>query len=481
VNHIYIAIDLKSYYASAECVARNLDPLTTNLVVADPERSRNTICLAVSPSLKQYGISGRARMFEVKEAVEKINFQRLRDNGWKPFRASSYVDPKLKNDPSLELDYIIAPPRMGYYLKVSAEIYGIYLKYAAPEDILVYSIDEVFIDVTPYLNLYHMSAHDLAMTMIRDVLHTTGITATAGIGTNLFLAKVAMDITAKHMEADKDGVRIAELDEITFRKTLWNHTPLTDFWRIGHGTERRLNNLNLYTLGDVARCSLENEDILYKAFGVNAELLIDHAWGYESCTMKDAKTYQPMDHSLSNGQVLMKSYKYDEAAMVISEMADQLANDMVQKHLIADKFVIWAGYDLFAVENLGRAGDRGTVTLPFATSSSDLIRKAAVDTFLSVTDKNLLFRRLGICAIHVMPENQEEKKENVQLDLFGETERKEKQKEKLKQEAEREKHLQEALLAIQQEYGKNAVIKAVSKMEGATAVMRNSQIGGHKA
>lgn len=462
----YIAIDLKSFYASVECVDRGLDPLTTNLVVADVSRTEKTICLAVSPSLKSYGIPGRARLFEVVQRVKSINDQRRR-NG------------------SPALEYIAAPPRMHRYMEVSTQVYGVYLKYIAPEDIHVYSCDEVFIDATAYLDTYKCTARDLAMKMVRDVLATTGITATAGIGTNMFLAKVAMDIEAKHSPADKDGVRIAELDEMTFRQKYWEHRPLTDFWRIGHGLAARLEANYMYTLGDIARCSINCEPRLYKLFGVNAELLIDHAWGWEPCTIAQIKAYKPTVNSLSTGQVLSKAYTFDKAKLVVREMTDNLVLELVAKHLVTDRMTLMIGYD---IENLtdekrrmaytgpmekdwyGRTVPKpshGTIRLSRQTSSTDLITDAVMQLFDRVVDRNLLVRRMNVVAENTIDES----KADIQLDLFDNH-----------QEAdERERRRQEAILAIKNKYGKNAILKGMNFEEGATAKDRNQQVGGHKA
>ena len=450
-EHTYIAIDLKSFYASAECVARGLDPLTTNLVVADASRTDKTICLAVSPSLKAYGIPGRARLFEVN--------QKLKGTG---------------------VQYIIAPPRMSYYIEVSSRIYSIYLRFIAPEDIHVYSIDEVFIDATQYLRLYNTNPHDLAMRLVREVLKETGITATAGIGPNLYLCKVAMDIEAKHSAPDKDGVRVAALDEMSYRRKYWTHRPLTDFWRIGKGTVNRLAAMHLYTLGDVARRSLTDEESLYKAFGVNAELLIDHAWGWEPCTMEYIKSYRPVTSSLSSGQVLTRPYKADEAALIVREMTDLLALDLVDKKLVTDQLVLHIGYENGAAKGYkgpvvadwyGRPTPKpahGSVNLPGATSSTTLIMKAAMELFDRIIDPSLQVRRIYVVASHVLPE---EKADGLQLDLFDEA----------PVDLARERRQQEAILEIRRRFGKNAILKGMNFEEGATTRDRNNQIGGHKA
>jgi len=456
----YIAIDLKSFYASAECVARGLDPLTTHLVVADESRTDKTICLAVTPALKAYGIPGRARLFEVKQRVAQVNAAR------KP------------GTPPLE--FLIATPRMAYYVEVSSRIYGIYLRFIAPEDIHVYSIDEVFIDATHYLSLYKTTPHELAMRLIREVLKETGITATAGIGPNLYLCKIAMDVEAKHRDADKDGVRIAELDEMSYRQKYWSHRPLTDFWRIGRGTEARLQKLGLWTLGDVARCSLRNEEALYKAFGVNAELLIDHAWGWEPCTMADIKSYRPTESSLSIGQVLTRPYPFEQAALIVREMTDSLVLSLVDKKLVTDQLVLHVGYEsgkpsgfkgAMVADWYGRATPKpahGSMNMDFPTSSTTLIMKAMMELFHRIVHPSLTVRRIYVVAAHVMDEN---KVEGRQMSLFDEN----------PVDLEKERRQQEAILAIRQKFGKNAILKGMNFEEGATARERNQQIGGHKA
>lgn len=488
-NRTYLAIDLKSYYASAECVARHLDPLTTNLVVADLTRTEKTICLAVSPSLKAHGISGRARLFEVVEKVRKVNAQRLQNavklgkavmkDGKPSFRDASSDETALKADPSLELSYIVAPPRMLYYEKMSRQIYGIYLKFVAPEDICVYSIDEVFIDITPYLSHYNTTAHDLAMSMVREVLYATGITATAGIGSNLYLAKLAMDIVAKHAEPDKDGVRIAELDEESFRYLLWDHKPMTDFWQTGPATVKRLEALGIHTMGELARFSMKYEDILYSRFGVDAEILIDHAWGLEPCTMKEIKAYKPSTTSISEGQVLKEPYSNDKARIIVREMADSLSMQLLGKRLITDGLVLDIGYDRencdkgiyhgpVHMDQYGRKvpkGAHGTARLDNATNVSSQLIKVCTELFDKITDKKLTVRRVTIAAIRVAPD------EGIfQVDLFTDTKK-----------LEKEKSLQQAMLGIKQKYGKNAVLKGTNFVEGATMRERNEEIGGHRA
>lgn len=500
-SRIYIAIDLKSFYASVECVDRNLDPLNTNLVVADVSRTEKTICLAVSPSLKAYGISGRARLFEAVQRIMQINAQRRHRLRGQAFRGKSYIDSELKSNPYLELDYIAAPPRMAHYIEYSTRIYNIYLKYISAEDIHVYSIDEVFIDVTNYLATYKMTPRELAATMIHDVLKTTGITATAGIGTNLYLAKVAMDIVAKHIPADENGVRIAELDEMSYRQQLWSHKPLTDFWRVGHGLSEKLIKNGMYTMGDVAHCSVVNEDILYNLFGVNAELLIDHAWGWEPCTIDVIKQYKPSTNSFSSGQVLNCPYTAEKALVVIKEMTDALSLSLVDKKLVTDQLVLTVSYDRESLTNpeiaeqykgpvskdyYGRLTPKhahGTVNLGGHTSSSRQMLKAVVGLYRSIVNPILLIRRLNVTVNHVIPEDkiEEPQAKAVQLDLFGDTEEQQQKIQKEKEERAKERRMQEALLNIKKKFGKNAILNAVSYSEGATARERNNQIGGHKA
>ena len=497
----YIAIDLKSFYASVECRERGLDPLDTNLVVADESRTDKTICLAVTPSLKSYGISGRGRLFEVKQRVKEANAGRRHDAPGHRLEGSSYSFSELQEKPELAIDFIIAPPRMAYYMEYSTRIYQVYMKYIAPEDIIVYSIDEVFMDVTDYLNTYKLSPHDLAMKIILDVLETTGITATAGIGTNLFLCKVAMDIVAKHIPADKNGVRIAELDEMSYRKTLWSHQPLTDFWRVGHGYAKKLEQNGMFTMGDVARRSLTDEDLLYKLFGKNAELLIDHAWGWEPCTIEAVKAYRPSSNSLGSGQVLHQPYEAEKAKLVLREMADLLVMDLVDKRLVTDQIVVTVGYD---IENLTDPGRRakyhgpvvkdhygrqipkhahGTINLEAYTSSTKKIMGAAAELFDRIVDENLLIRRLNIVATHVIPEAEAPSKQAgfEQLDLFTDYAALERKREQEQAELDRERRMQEAMLAIKKKFGKNAVLRGMNLEEGATARDRNAQIGGHKA
>jgi len=505
-NRTYIAIDLKSFYASVECVERGLDPLTTNLVVADASRTEKTICLAVSPSLKAYGIPGRARLFEVVQKVKEVNAARLRKAPGRAFSGASSNDTELKSSSALSLDYIVAPPRMAHYMQYSTRIYNIYLQYIAPEDIHVYSIDEVFIDATGYLNIYKLSARELAMKMILDVLETTGITATAGIGTNLYLAKIAMDIRAKHIPTDKNGVRIAELDEMNYRRLFWPHRPLTDFWRVGKGYAKKLEEHGLYTMGDIARCSIgkptdyHNEDLLYKLFGINAELLIDHAWGWEPCTIADIKAYKPSTSSLGSGQVLQCAYSFDKAKLIVREMTDLLVLDLVDKRLVTDQLVLMVGYDIenltnpeikksyhgaITTDHYGRAVPKsahGSTNLGRQTSSTKLILSAVTELFERIVDKNLLIRRVNISANHVVDEATVQKTDDLeQLELFTDYMAVQVKKEAEEAELVREKRMQKAILEIKKKHGKNAILKGMNLEEGATTVDRNKQIGGHKA
>ena len=497
----YIAIDLKSFYASVECRERGLDPMDTNLVVADESRTDKTICLAVTPSLKSYGIPGRARLFEVKQHVREANAKRQHDASGRKLNGSSHFYSELQSDPSLAVDFIVAPPRMALYMEVSTQIYQIYLKYIAPEDIVVYSIDEVFMDVTNYLDTYKLTPHDLAMKIILDVLATIGITATAGIGTNLFLSKVAMDIVAKHIPADKNGVRIAELDEMKFRRELWAHRPLTDFWRVGRGIAQKLEKNGMFTMGDVALCSERNEDLLYKLFGKNAELLIDHAWGWEPTTIAAIKAYRPSTNSISSGQVLHCPYDAEKAKLVIREMTDLLVLDLVDKGLVTDQIVLTVGYDIDNLTDPSRRAkyhgvietDRygrqipkqahGSINLDGHTSSTRKIMCAVTELYDRIVDKSLLVRRMYVVANHVLPEADAPKKNDgsVQLDLFTDY-AVEAEKQKAEDAAlERERKIQAATLAIKKKYGKNAILKGMNLEEGATAKDRNAQIGGHKA
>ena len=491
----YIAIDLKSFYASVEAMERGLDPMTTNLVVADPSRTEKTICLAVSPSLKSYGISGRARMFEAIQQVKVANALRQKKAPDGEFSGSSYDDNELKSNPSLAIDFIVAVPRMALYIEYSTRIYNVYLRHIAPEDIHVYSIDEVFIDATSYLKTSGLNAHDFARMLILEVLTETGVTATAGIGTNLYLCKVAMDITAKHIPADKDGVRIAELDEMSYRQQLWSHRPLTDFWRVGRGISKKLEEHYLYTMGDVARCSLYNENLLYKLFGINAELLIDHAWGWEPCTIADIRSYKPSSNSLSSGQVLQCPYDNEKTRIVVREMADSLALDLVEKKLVTNQLVLTIGYDTASLSDeytgeiktdfYGRRvpkSARGTANIGRFTASSRLITDAVLSAFDENTDKNLLVRRINISANHVVPETSvKDCDEPYQISLFEDYEETQRRQNEEKAELAKERKIQETVIGIKNKFGKNAILKGTNLKEGATAKDRNRQIGGHKA
>ena len=496
----YIAIDLKSFYASVECTERGLDPMITNLVVADESRTEKTICLAVSPSLKAYGIPGRARLFEVVQRVKQVNNQRQREcRGF--LLGESYDDNELKRDKSLAVSYIVAPPQMAHYMEVSTQIYNIYLRYIAPEDIHVYSIDEVFIDTTGYLSTYDMTARELTMKQIREVLQETGITATAGIRTNMYLAKIAMDIVAKHNPADENGVRIAELDEMSYRRQLWSHRPLTDFWRVGQGYAKKLEERYMFTMGDIAECSIYNEDLLYKLFGVNAELLIDHAWGWEPSTVEAVKAYKPESNSLGSGQVLHQPYEADKARLVLREMADNLSMDLVSKGFVTDQLVVTIGYDIenltdperrrkyhgeIVKDHYGRQIPKhahGTINLERYTSSTKQIMDAAGELFDRITDKSLLIRRLNITATHGIDEASapSSKDSYEQLDLFTDYAALDAKRKQEDEELAREKKVQQAMLTIKKKFGKNAILKGMNLSEGATAKDRNEQIGGHKA
>ncbi len=504
----YIAIDLKSFYASVECIERGLDPLTNNLVVADLSRTEKTICLAVSPSLKAYGIPGRARLFQVVQRLKEINEQRRYNAPGHVLTGESYDDTVLRRSPQLAVSYIAAPPRMAYYMDYSSKIYGIYLKYIAPEDIHVYSIDEVFMDVTSYLRTYGMTVRELAMTIVKDVFETTGITATAGIGTNLYLCKVAMDIVAKHMPPDENGVRLAGLDEKSYRKILWSHRPLTDFWRVGKGYASRLEEKGIFTMGDIARCSVGkagdyyNEDLLYRMFGVNAELLIDHAWGWEPCTIEDIKAYKPSANSISSGQVLQEPYDFAKARLVVKEMTDMLVLDLVEKGLVTDQMVLTVGYDIENITNSDISKDykgeivtdrygrkipkhsHGTVNLETYTSSTRLITDAVTGLYDRIVNRGLLVRRLNVAACRVVDESEasgamrqeqlEFAADNSELcikDRFADKDI----------DIDKEKKIQRAVLDIKKKYGKNALLRGMNFEEGATAKQRNGQIGGHKA
>ncbi|MBQ4427883.1 MAG: DNA methylase [Oscillospiraceae bacterium] len=502
----FIAIDLKSFYASVEAAEKGYDPLDVNLVVADESRTDKTICLAVSPALKALGISGRARLFEAKQRIKEVNRERLRNAPGHVFTGKSVFASELAADPSLELDMVIAQPRMRYYMDYSRSVVEIYMRYISPDDILVYSVDEVFIDATHYLGSYKMTAHELAMTMIRDVMRETRITATAGIGTNMYLAKIAMDIVAKHMLADKDGVRITELDEMSYREQLWCHRPLTDFWRVGKGIARKLESNGMFTMGDVARCSegppnsLYNEDFLYKLFGVNAELLIDHAWGWEPTEIADCKAYTPETKSLSQGQVLSRPYTAEEGRIIVREMADQLSMDLVRKGLFTDQVVLDVAYDIENLKDPKRAanykgpieadyygreapkGVHGSQNLGRHTSSTTRIMDAVAAIYDRIVDKNLLVRRFNVAVTHLL-QQEEIKRDDTpeQLDLFTDYEDLERQRQAEEAELERERRMQHALLTIRDRFGKNAIVKGLNMQEGATAMERNKQVGGHRA
>ncbi len=505
-DRTYIVIDLKSFFASVECVERGLDPLTTNLVVADAERTEKTICLAVSPSLKSVGVGGRPRLFELVQKVREVNIERKKKAPGRQFTGSSFHAVELATSPSLELDYIVARPRMSYYMKYSTDIYDVYLKYIAPEDMHVYSIDEVFMDVTAYLDTYKMTPRELALTIIRDVLATTGITATAGIGTNMYLAKVALDIMSKRQKPDKDGVRIAELDEMSYREALWNHVPMTDFWRVGRGYARKLMENGIYTMGDVAKCSLggandfHNEALLYRLFGINAELLIDHAWGWEPTTISEIKNYKPERNSLGSGQVLHCAYTCDKARLIVKEMTDLLVLDLVDKCLVTDQMVLTIGYD---IENLTNPDIRkkyqgevvtdtygrripkhahGTANLPFQTSSTKVIMEAVMELYDRIVNPDLLVRRVNIVASRVVPEQMKKQPPAFeQMDLFTDYEALELSKREQEAALEKEKRIQHAIIDVQKKYGKNALLKGMNLEEGGTTIQRNAQIGGHKA
>lgn len=504
----YVAIDLKSFYASVECRERGLDPMNTNLVVADASRTEKTICLAVTPSLKAYGIPGRARLFEVVQKVREANAERRLKAPDRQFVGSSYFADELKEQPQLELSYIAAPPRMALYMEYSAKIYNIYLNYVAPEDIHVYSVDEVFMDVTQYLGIYKMTTKELTSKIIKQIERETGITATAGIGTNLYLCKVALDIVAKHVEPDENGVRIAELDEMNYRRLLWSHRPLTDFWRVGRGYRKKLEEHGIYTMGDIARCSLGtsrdfyNEELLYRLFGVNAELLIDHAWGVEPTTIELIKQYKPETNSLSSGQVLHCPYNFEMTRLIVQEMTDLLVLELVEKRLVTDQMVLTIGYD---VENLtnpelrkkykgevttdvyGRKVPKhahGTANLERRTSSTKLIMDAVLKLYDSIVNPDLLVRRINVSANRLVSEakaKESEKMEYEQLTLFTDFEAEQKKKEQEEATLAKERKLQETMLAVKKRYGKNAILKGMNLQEGATAKERNSQIGGHKA
>ena len=493
MNRIYVSIDLKSFYASVECRERNLDPNTTNLVVADESRTSKTICLAVSPSLKKYGIPGRVRLYEVIQKVNQINFERRRKIGGNKFIGKSYDETELRKNPKLELYYIIAEPRMSFYMRYSTKIYNIYLKYFSEEDIYVYSVDEIFCDITNYLKMYKTNARELVTKVIQDVYETTGITATAGIGTNLYLCKVAMDIVAKHVRPDKNGVRIAGLDEMTYRKYLWTHTPITDFWRVGKGYAKRLEKNGIYTMGDVAKTSIQNEELLYKMFGVNAELLIDHSWGYEPCTIKDIKKYKPETNSLSSGQVLHCPYNAEKTKLIVKEMTELLALKLVEKKLVTDQLVLTIGYDVENLKNdeiiklykgeitedrYGRKVPKhahGTINLEEKTASTKNLMEAVEKLYDRIINDKLLTRRINLTANKVVKEGKKQA-EFEQMDLF--TNYNEIKQKEIKDE--KEKNLQYVMIDIKKKYGKNAILKGMNLIEGGTTIKRNGQVGGHK-
>lgn len=499
MNKIYACIDLKSFYASVECVERKLDPLNTNLVVADNSRTEKTICLAVSPSLKQYGISGRARLYEVVQKVKEINYQRKYKAPNHTLIGSSYIDSKLKKCPNLSLDYIIAPPRMSKYIEYSTKIYNIYLKYLSSNDIHVYSVDEVFCDITPYLSYNKIKPVEFITKIVNDVCDTTGITATAGIGTNMFLAKVAMDIVAKHKEPNEKGVRIACIDEMMYRKLLWNHTPLTDFWRVGNGYANKLAKNNIYTMGDIARCSIENEDLLYKLFGVNAELLIDHAWGWEPTTIKEVKSYKPSTNSISSGQVLPVPYDYDKTELIVKEMTDLLSLDLVARKQVTDQIVLTIAYDVnnlsnkniiknyigeVTLDNYGRTVPKpshGTIRIDHPTSSTKIINTKIMELYKKITNKYLLVRKVNISFNNLINEDLVKNKIIYeQYDIFTDYNELDKERKKDKENEKKERELQKTIINIKNKYGKNAILKGMNYLQGARTIERNKQIGGHR-
>ena len=493
----YIAIDLKSFYASVECVERGLDPLTTNLVVADASRTEKTICLAVSPSLKSYGVPGRPRLFEVVTKIAEVNGKRRWSSPGRRLVSATYDNKILMTNPSIAVDYIVAPPRMAFYIDYSTRIYQIYLKYFSPDDIHVYSIDEVFIDATHYLKTYRKTARELAETVIRDVLKTTGITATVGIGTNLYLAKVAMDIVAKKMKPDEHGVRIAELDEMSYRQILWEHQPLTDFWRVGHGYSKKLNAYGMHTMGDIALASINDEDMLYRLFGINAELLIDHAWGHEPCKISDIKAYRPSSRSLNSGQVLHCPYSADGARLIVREMVDLLVLDMVDKGVATNQLTLTLGYDAenisgggqysgeTTIDHYGRAVPKhahGTTNFKLHTSSTEEIMDGAIALFDRIINPSLMVRRVNISVNNLISESRRhEEAKSEQLDFFTDYEKADEEKKEAENKYRREKSKQNAMISIKKKYGGNAIIKGMNLEEGATTIDRNKQIGGHRA
>ena len=499
MKRTYLAIDLKSFYASVECIDKGLDPLATNLVVADSARTEKTICLAVTPSLKKYGIGGRARLFEVVQRVKEINMERRYNAPHRRLTGSSVNNQELAAHPDWALDFLTVVPRMARYIEVSTKIYGIYLKYVASEDIHIYSIDEVFMDVTAYLDSYKMTAHELAMTIIRDVLQQTGITATAGIGTNLYLCKVAMDIVAKKMPADKDGVRIAELDEMSYRRQLWNHKPLTAFWRVGRGIAAKLSEYGIDTMGKLARCSISNEELLYRLFGINAELLIDHAWGWEPCTISMIKAYKPETNSFSSGQVLPYAYEPNKVRIVVQEMAEGMALKLVSKRLVTNQLVLTVSYDAVSLTHTDtvysgevttdRYGRRvpkhshSTMNLGNYTSSSKIIMDATLQLYDKIINKDLMVRRLNLTLNNVIAEDNIPPTEGqpLQLDLFTDYAAQDEQRHKEQEQLDKERRIQQAQIEIRKRFGKNTILRGLNFEEGATAKERNAQIGGHKA
>lgn len=497
MEKVYMCIDLKSFYASVECVERGLNPLNTNLVVADSSRTEKTVCLAITPSLKQYGLGGRARLYEVVQKVKEINRDRSKKINYRKFLGKSYLDNELKRNYGLELDFIIVPPQMKKYMKYSTDIYNIYLKYISKEDIYVYSIDEVFCDISSYLSIYNLTPKELTSKIIQDVYKTTGITATAGIGTNMYLAKVCMDIVAKHCEPNEIGVRIAEIDERKYKELLWNHKPLTSFWRVGPGIAKKLEQNGMYTMGDIARCSINNENLLYKLFGVNAEFLIDHAWGWEPVGIKEVKEYKPSTNSISQGQVLHCPYDYKKTKLIVKEMVDLLSLDLVAKRKITNQLVLTIGYDIenLKSKNIEYDGEttfdhygreipkhaHGTINLDYRTSSTKILLRKCIELYERIINRNLLVRRINITACNIVDESELGKEEvHEQLSLFNNNSKKTILDEKEKQQQEMDIKLQRTLLEIKEKYGKNAILKAMNLEEGATAKDRNEQVGGHK-
>ncbi len=494
MGKVYAAIDLKSFYASVECVERRLDPLTTNLVVADASRTEKTICLAVSPSLKSYSLPGRARLFEVMSKVKQINLERKLKSPLQTFLGKSYDNTKLLQNPNLELDYIIATPRMKYYLDYSSKIYQIYLQHVAPEDIFAYSVDEIFCDLTSYLKRSALTSAEFVTNMIMQVYRETGIIATAGIGTNMFLAKVAMDVLAKHAEPNSAGVRIASLDEISFREQLWAHQPITDIWRVGRGYRKRLASRGLYTMGDVARCSLTNPELLYRLFGINAELLIDHAWGYEPTEIRDVKHHTPETESISSGQVLSCPYNHQKARVIVQEMAEALSLQLVEKNYLTDQIVLHVDYDhensspTSVTDHYGRTVPKpahGTFRLPLMTASTQLLISGFLQIYDQQVNPDFTIRKVTVCANHLIDENiyQEvsQQPELIQTDIFTNYTELEKQAAHQTAQLQREHNLQKAVIKIRKRYGQNAILRGTNFEDGATGIIRHHQIGGHRA